>query len=161
MHWRRSGVEPRRQICRDCGFIVFRNSKPCVAALITRRGGNELLLARRAVKPYQGWWDLPGGFLESGEPPEAGLRREIGEETGLAIGSVKLLGISMDTYGPDGDPTLNMHYQVEAVGVDEVDMVVRSGDDVSELAWFTRDRLPGSIAFKNCREAVERWRDGK
>ncbi|HEX7368127.1 MAG TPA: NUDIX hydrolase [Candidatus Saccharimonadales bacterium] len=35
-----------------------------------------------------GMWDLPGGGLEHGEDPIAGLKREIGEETGLSVASV-------------------------------------------------------------------------
>ena len=42
-----------------------------------------VMLTRRAREPQAGWWDLPGGFLEPGEHPEAALIREVREELGV------------------------------------------------------------------------------
>jgi mutator protein MutT len=53
----------------------------------------KVLLLRRAndAVSYAGKWDLPGGHIHKGEGKEAGLSREIYEETGLTISNpVKL-----------------------------------------------------------------------
>ena len=68
--------------CPGCGSTYYANSAPCVSALVEDAEG-RVLLARRAVEPYLGLWDCPGGFLEEGEHPLDGLRRELEEETGL------------------------------------------------------------------------------
>src|SRR5215831_10025592 len=61
----------RRRRCRRCGFTFYDNPTPAAVAIIEGREG--ILLARRGGPPYQGTWDLPGGFLESGELPDRGL----------------------------------------------------------------------------------------
>ena len=52
---------------------------------------------------------MPGGFIEAGEEPPDALRRELHQETGLAIEVGDFLGIYPDRYG-DGAPTLNVFY---------------------------------------------------
>ncbi len=49
--------------------------------------GDEILLLKRSnyLKKHKGEWDLPGGHLHIGEDIEAGLKREVYEETGLSI----------------------------------------------------------------------------
>ena len=49
-----------------------------VAAVIVRDG--EILATRRGYGEWQGWWEFPGGKMESGESPQDALRREIREE---------------------------------------------------------------------------------
>jgi 8-oxo-dGTP diphosphatase len=44
-----------------------------------------VVLIRRRFEPLAGQWSLPGGTLEVGESLEAGVAREIAEETGLAV----------------------------------------------------------------------------
>jgi 8-oxo-dGTP pyrophosphatase MutT (NUDIX family) len=37
-------------------------------------------------------WDIPGGHIEAGESPEATMHREVMEETGAQLETVRLLG---------------------------------------------------------------------
>ena len=45
----------------------------------------QVVLIRRRFEPLAGRWSLPGGMLEVGETLEAGVSREMTEETGLEI----------------------------------------------------------------------------
>jgi mutator protein MutT len=45
----------------------------------------RIVLVKRQHEPLAGQWSLPGGKLEIGETLEAGVAREIREETGLVI----------------------------------------------------------------------------
>lgn len=47
--------------------------------------GRFLLAQRPAGKPYEGYWEFPGGKLEPGETVEAALARELHEELGLDV----------------------------------------------------------------------------
>ena len=84
------------QACARCGAIHFRNPKPCAGVLPVHDG--QVLLARRAGPPRAGTWDIVGGFLEPGEHPEDGARREALEETGLEMEIIGLVGLYMDAY---------------------------------------------------------------
>lgn len=61
-----------------------------MAALI--QVGDEIMLARNAAWPPR-MFALITGFLEAGESPEEGLRREIKEETNLDVDEANLIGI--------------------------------------------------------------------
>jgi 8-oxo-dGTP diphosphatase len=50
-----------------------------------RRGGRYLLAQRPAGKPYEGYWEFPGGKLEAGESVEDALARELHEELGIVV----------------------------------------------------------------------------
>ena len=54
-----------------------------VGAVIIQDG--RVVLVKRRFEPLAGQWSLPGGRLELGETLEAGLAREMLEETGLEI----------------------------------------------------------------------------
>ena len=55
-----------------------------VGAVIVSDEG-EVLLVKRRHEPLAGQWSLPGGMLELGETLEAGVAREMLEETGLIV----------------------------------------------------------------------------
>jgi len=54
-----------------------------VGAVIVDAG--KVVLVKRRYEPLAGQWSLPGGRLEIGETLEAGLAREMVEETGLVV----------------------------------------------------------------------------
>ena len=57
-----------------------------VAAAVLVRPNGEFLLAQRPSRTvYAGYWEFPGGKIESGETPDQGLRRELHEELGIDV----------------------------------------------------------------------------
>jgi 8-oxo-dGTP diphosphatase len=57
-------------------------------AVLIRPDGRVLLARRPPSKVYPGYWEFPGGKVESGESVAAALAREIREELGVEVGLV-------------------------------------------------------------------------
>jgi len=55
------------------------------AAVIQRPDGAFLLAQRPAGKVYAGWWEFPGGKVETGEALASALVRELHEELGIDV----------------------------------------------------------------------------
>ncbi len=53
--------------------------------VLVQPDGRYLLAQRPAGKPYEGYWEFPGGKLEVGESVEAALSRELHEELGIRV----------------------------------------------------------------------------
>lgn len=54
-----------------------------VAAIIIR--DSQVFATQRGYGEFQGWWEFPGGKIESGECPQEALVREIREELDAEI----------------------------------------------------------------------------
>ena len=131
-------LEEGRVACSECGFIHYAKSAPAVSALVGDDMG-RMLLARRAHDPDAGLWDVLGGFLEEGEHPLDGLRRELLEETGAEVEPSEFLGAYLDMYGdePQAASVLNLVWEARIVSGEPI-----PADDVAELRWFPRDSPP-------------------
>jgi len=138
--------------CRECGFVNYKNPKPCVGAVIIE--DDEVLLTRRANKPFKNYWDFPGGFLESGELPEEGLQRELDEELSIDVKIMRILGIYPDTYGPEGASTLNIYYLCK-VSTEEI---IPDHVEIAKVKWFAIDTLPSKLAFGHVKLVLEKWK---
>src|SRR5262249_4454133 len=132
--------DEQRLECPACGFVVYASSKATACAVLEDDQG-RVLLARRAGHPVKGYWGLPRGFLEEGDRPAGGRRRELLEEAGLEVEPLEFLGAWMDRYGGDStaEATLNLYWTARAVGGEPA-----PADDVDDLRWFAREELPGA-----------------
>ena len=84
------GGAKQRLRCTACEFTHWNNPTPVLAAVIEY--GDHILLARNAAWPGK-MYALITGFMEAGETPEAGVTREIKEETNLDVSALELLGV--------------------------------------------------------------------
>jgi len=79
-----------RATCPACTFIFWNNPLPVVAGIVEHEG--HIILARNIGWPDT-WYGLVTGFLEAGETPEQGLRREVKEEINLDVTTLTFVGV--------------------------------------------------------------------
>jgi 8-oxo-dGTP diphosphatase len=107
------------------------------AVILFRKG---IVLIKRQNPPYQGFYALPGGFVEVGERTEEAVRREAWEETGLEIELLGLVGAYSD---PGRDPrghVVSLCYLAQGMGE------LRPGSDAKSAEVFSLQGLP-AMAF--------------
>jgi 8-oxo-dGTP diphosphatase len=66
--------------------------------LLVKADGSFLLTSRPGGKVYEGYWEFPGGKLESGETVLAALRRELHEELGIEVEAAQLWQVELVDY---------------------------------------------------------------
>lgn len=69
-----------------------------VAGALVDKAGRVLLTERPAGKNLAGFWEFPGGKIESGETPREALVRELGEELGIAVNPKALIPCTFASY---------------------------------------------------------------
>ena len=126
---------------------------PRVGLGIVLLRGDEVLLVRRGRPPAEGLWSLPGGGQELGETAQAGARRELFEETGLAAGPLHLVA-HVDSIHRDADGRVQYHYTIlDFAGHYEAGELT-AADDVSEAAWVHPDRFDEYALWPEARRII-------
>lgn len=104
-----------------------------VGAIVWR--DERVLLIRRGRPPRLGQWSLPGGAQQLGETLEEAIRREVREETGLALDTVSFL-TTVDLIERDPDGRVRYHYTLVDFTAEAAAGDPAAGDDAAEAAWF-------------------------
>jgi len=85
------GDSRERLVCPECRYVEYVNPKIVVGSVATL--DDRILLCRRAIEPRRGFWTIPAGYLELGESPEEGARREAREEARADLEIETLLAV--------------------------------------------------------------------
>ncbi|WP_027585561.1 NUDIX hydrolase [Prolixibacter bellariivorans] len=125
--------------CEGCGFVYFVNNSAAVACLIFNSNG-KLMLSRRAIEPNFGMLDLPGGFVEVMETAEDAVRREIREELGISVTSLRYLTSFPNEYVFSGYSV----FTLDLAFVCEVDNLkaAQPKDDISAVEFYDIKAVP-------------------
>lgn len=104
--------------------------------------GGRVLLTKRNIYPFSGFWVLPGGHVEYGEKVEDAIKREMKEELGVPVKIKKLLGVYS---GPKRDPryhSVAVAYLLE-IGQGKISL----NHESREYKYFPLKDLPRKIGF--------------
>src|SRR4051812_729659 len=122
-----------------------------VAAAVIRKEGQYLLAKRPAHKAQGGFWEFPGGKIESGETAQAALARELVEELDardITVG--ELVGAADHEYS---DVTV----KIEAYWV-SCDLGSLRNLEHDEIGWFTPtsfDQIPLAPADRYLKQLLQ------
>jgi ADP-ribose pyrophosphatase YjhB (NUDIX family) len=115
--------------------------------------GPEVLLIRRGKPPALGAWSLPGGRQELGETAEACARRELLEETGLAVGPLRLVG-HVDSIHRDAAGRIEYHYTILDFAGEYVGGEAVAGSDVTAVAWVRAEAFDAYGLWDEARRII-------
>jgi ADP-ribose pyrophosphatase YjhB (NUDIX family) len=113
---------------------------------------DALLMVQRAHEPGKGLWSIPGGRVESGELLADALRREVAEETGLAIDVGELAGI-LEVPGEE------LHYVIldfHATVAGDIDVTV--GGDAGDARWVPLREVAHLECTPRFLETMRAWK---
>ena len=99
-----------------------------------------VILVKRLHEPLAGRWSVPGGALEVGETLEAGVAREIAEETGLTVDVGPIVDV-FDRIFRDDDACVRYHFVLIDYLCRATRGRLRAGSDVADVAIADPDDL--------------------
>ncbi|MCB9410470.1 NUDIX hydrolase [Mycolicibacterium sp.] len=103
-----------------------------VAGIVVRDDGQVLVIKR----DDNGHWEAPGGVLELDESFEAGVQREVLEETGLEVVVERLTGVYKNlTHG-----IVALVYRCRAAGGEP-----HATQEAREIRWMTKEEVQAAM----------------
>lgn len=127
------------------GLYAYRYPRASVTAdavlFAQKEGQTYVLLIQRGNEPYKGSWAFPGGFLNMDETVERCAERELEEETGIVMTSMRLVGIYSDVERDPRGRVITAAYTAMTTMPEAT-----AGDDAAAAKWWPLTALP-PLAF--------------
>lgn len=114
-----------------------------VAAIICKDG--KYFATQRGYGEFEGWWEFPGGKIESGEGREDALKREILEELGVEITVGKQICTTEYDY-PAFHLKMHCFLCTHAPGASGIQLLEHKSarwltpDELDEVGWLPADK---------------------
>jgi 8-oxo-dGTP diphosphatase len=108
---------------------------------------DTVTFVRQERGPYAGWWLLPGGKVEFGEPVRQTARREAAEESGCDVGELVLTGV-YEIIGP-GHHFVMWAYRSQQVSVVAERFAGHHVSDVRQERWDRMEPHPTDMPILN------------
>jgi ADP-ribose pyrophosphatase YjhB (NUDIX family) len=117
---------------RFAGIWLFNPKFVATTSAVVLNERNEVLLFHHTYRGRNGW-SIPGGWLKRNEEPARAVEREIYEESGLVVRTVRPLWVGRDWYYPG----IDMIFLCSLEGGQ-----FRPSDEVSGMEFRPTDCLP-------------------
>jgi len=124
-----------------------------VGAVIVRDG--QVVIVKRRYEPLAGHWSLPGGTLELGETLEAGVIREIREETGLDVDVGPVIEV-FDRIMLDEERRIRYHFVLVDYLCWPVGGELRAGSDVDRAIFVDPSGLAPYALTAKAQAVIDR-----
>jgi 8-oxo-dGTP diphosphatase len=118
-------------------------------------GAGRVLLVKRRYEPLAGQWSLPGGALEVGETLEAGVAREILEETGLAVDVGPVVEV-FDRILVDESGQVRYHFVLVDYLCAIAGGALQAGSDVDDARFVDPEELASLRVAAKAQDVIER-----
>jgi ADP-ribose pyrophosphatase YjhB (NUDIX family) len=103
------------------------------AVVVDEQG--RVLLLKHVFRTGTGW-GVPGGFIEEGEQPEAAIKRELFEETGLELEQADFaFARTLESFNH-----VEIIFRCKPRGI-----ATARSLEIKDLEWFERDKLPEDL----------------
>jgi ADP-ribose pyrophosphatase YjhB (NUDIX family) len=137
-----------RFVCSNCSAIHYSNPKIVAGCLPVI--GDRVLLARRAIHPRKGFWNIPSGYMENGETVEEGALREVREEVQAEL---RLIGMH-SLYSIPHINQVYIHFLGELPAAD----AFGCGEESQEVQLFREEDIPwDEIAFSSSTFSLQHY----
>lgn len=138
------------RIAQQIRLVYWRTFRPRTygVKILAVNADGHVLLVRHSYHHRQSWL-LPGGGIKRGEAPDQAAMRELSEETGCRVQSIRPLGV----YENRGEGARN---QITAFVAEVSDPVRIDEIEIEEARFFPPDALPEG-AGPATRRRIAEW----
>lgn len=124
---------------RTWGARVFQSRFTASAGAVVTDERGRVLLLKHVFRAGSGW-GIPGGFIDTGEQPEAAVRREVLEETGVELETVELALVRAVKHVKH----LEIIFRCRARGQQQ--KAEARSLEINRLEWFALHELPETLS---------------